>query len=314
MKRSDTAVLLVLAALWGSSYLFIRLGAGEFGPAALAGVRAAGAALVLVPLVLWSGGTAELRQRWKTIALVGLMGNALPYVLFSYAALSITAGLSSMFTATTPLFAAVISWIWLGERLSRTRVAGLLTGFGGVVWIARNQAGLAHGGASAPAVAACLTATLLYAISANLTRRRLSGVSPFVIAAGSQLTSAVVLAAPTVYYWPVAALTLRAWSAVTLLAIVCTAVAYVLFFRLIARVGAARTVAVTFLIPAFGLAWGALCLGEAVTREMILGCATIVVGTALTTGVLQLDFRKNKPCRLPFAPPTPSPTEPPSVR
>jgi len=289
MKPADFAKLLVLAALWGGSYLFIRMGAGEFGPVALAGVRAAGAAVLLLPFLFRGNAGRDLRVHWRSLVLVGVAQSALPYVLFSYAALTITAGMSSIFTATTPLFAAAIAWWWLGERPTVARAAGLGIGFAGVLWLAWDKAGVkTSSGSVGLALAACLAAALLYALAAHFAKRRLATVPPLTVAAGSQLVSAVLLAGPAVALWPAQAPSLRAWGAVAGLAVACTAVAYVLFFRLIASVGPARTVTVTFLIPAFGLLWGGLFLGERVSPHLLLGCAVILLGTALTTGVLKL--------------------------
>ena len=288
MKLSDLALLLSLAALWGGSYLFLRMGAGEFGPVALAGCRAAGAALLLLSLLLRRGGVGELRAHWKPIAVVGLAQNALPYLLFSFAALSINAGFSAILTATTPLFAAVVAWRWLGEKLSAPRLAGLAIGLAGVLWLAWDRIGAKTGGAAAGwAVGACLVAAFLYGWAANFAKQRLNRVTPLAVATGSQVTSALVLALPAVVWWPANPPSLRAWGALAALAFACTAVAYVLFFRLIAAVGAARTVTVTFLIPVFGVLWGGLFLGEPFTLAMGLGGTVVLLGTALTTGVIK---------------------------
>jgi drug/metabolite transporter (DMT)-like permease len=294
MKRSDLAILISLAALWGASYLFIRMGAGQFGALSLAGVRAAGAALVLVPVLAWRGGLREMRVHWKPIALVGITNSALPFVLFSYAALTIPAGLSSMFTAAMPLFTAVIAWLWLREKLTAMRVAGLAAGFAGVLWLVWDKAGLhagADGTSTALAIAACLSATLLYGFSANFSKRCLGNVAPMAVATGSQIVSAVVLAIPAVCLWPAMNPTPHAWGALAALAIACTALAYVLFFRLIANVGPARAMTALFLIPAFGVLWGALFLGEAFTPAMAFGCGVILAGTALTTGAIRFKAR-----------------------
>lgn len=290
MKRSDLILLLSLAALWGASYLFMRLGAGEFGAIPLAGVRAIGATLCLLPLLAWRDGLSELRAHWKPIALVGITSSALPFALFAFAALSISAGLSSIFNATTPLFAAVIGGLWLRDRLSAARVAGLVVGFAGVLWLVWDKASFKPG-ATGWAVLACLVAALLYGFSANFTKRHLGSVSPLVVAAGGQLASALLLALPAALLWPTDDPGMRAWSATIALAILCTAVAYVMFFRLIASVGASRAVTVSFLIPGFAVAWGALFLGEAFTPEMALGCAVILVGTGLTTGLIRRPVR-----------------------
>ena len=285
MKNADVAELFALAALWGGSFLFMRMGAAEFGPVALAGVRVAGAALFLMPLLRLRGQVGVLRRHWRAIFVVGVTNSALPFLCFSYAALSITAGLSAIFNAASPLFGALIAWLWLKDRLTPTRVLGLVIGFAGVLWLAWDTAGFKPGG-SGWATLACVAATLLYGWSASLTKRYLSGVAPLAVAAGSQLAAALVLAVPTLLWWPAQAPSARAWLTLALLAVLCTGVAYVMYFRLIAHVGPANAIAVTFLVPAFAVLWGWLLLGEQLGVAMLLGCAVIVLGTALATGFL----------------------------
>ncbi len=295
MKARDLIELLSLAALWGASFLFMRIGAGEFGPVALAGLRVLGAALFLLPLLALRGQLADLRVAWRPIAVVGVSNSALPFVLFAYATLSITGGLASIFNAAAPLFGALVAWLWLNEQLNRSRIAGLSVGLLGVLGLAWSNvnadAGFKPGG-SGWAIVACLAATLLYGFSANYTKRHLNGVAPLAVAAGSQSFAALFLIVPVLVWWPSQAPSLRAWSALGVLAIVCTGVAYILFFRLIAQLGASKAITVTFLIPAFGVAWGAWFLDEKVTGAMLLGCATIVLGTALASGFLALPDRK----------------------
>lgn len=285
MKTADLSELIGLAALWGASFLFMRLGAAEFGPVALAAVRVGGAALVLLPLLRWRGQFGELRRHWRSIFVVGITNSAVPFLCFSYAALSITAGLSSIFNASTPLFAAVIGWWWLKDRPSGPRIAGLAIGFAGVLGLAWEKASFKPGG-SGWAIVACLAAALMYGLSANYTKRRLQGVAPLAVAAGSQLSAALVLALPALWWWPEVMPSTHAWAMVALLAVLCTGVAYLMYFRLIAHVGPANAITVTFLIPAFAVLWGWLFLAEPLTAAMAVGCAVILLGTALATGVL----------------------------
>lgn len=295
MKAADAAELVLLAALWGASFLFMRLSAGEFGAIALAAVRVAGAALFLLPLLALRGQFGALRAAWRPIAVVGLTNSALPFVCFGYATLSITGGLASIFNAAAPLFGAAIAWLWLKDRLNRSRSVGLVIGLIGVLWLAWSnvnaQAGFKPGG-SGWAIVACLVATLFYGFSANYTKRTLSGVAPLAVAAGSQSFAALFLGVPAVLWWPALAPSLHAWTAVAALAIVCTGVAYILYFRLISHLGASKAISVTFLIPAFGVAWGAWLLDEKVTLAMLIGCAAILLGTALASGFVQLPQRK----------------------
>ena len=287
MKRADAIELTGLAAIWGASFLFMRMGAAEFGPVALAAVRVWGATLFLLPLLALRGQAGALRTHWRPIFVVGITNSALPFLCFSYAALSITAGLSSIFNAATPLFGALIAWAWLRDKLTPARMAGLAIGFLGVLWLAWDKASFKPGASSGWAVLACLAATLLYGFSGSFTKRFLTGVPPLAVATGSQLSSALLLAVPALVWWPAAMPSLTAWSAAALLAVGCTGIAYILFFRLIAHIGPANALSVTFLIPVFAVLWGWLFLHEGLTPQMLLGCAVILLGTSLTTGVLK---------------------------
>lgn len=290
MRRADAGSMLSVAAIWGASYLFIRVGAPEFGAAAMGGVRAVAAALLLLPLLLWRGQLAALRKHWRGISFVGVTNAALPFLLFNFAALTIPAGLSSILSATTPLFAALIGAIWLGERLTLTRMAGLSLGFGGVVLLV---AGKLHFLPQQDmlrtvlASLACLAATLLYGISGNFSKRYLAEAPPLAVATGSQMVAAVLLVGPALALWPAEPPSAKAWGAVLALAALCTTFAYVLFFGLIARLGASKAMSALFLIPAFGVLWGCLFLGETFSLQMGVSCLVILAGCALTTGLVE---------------------------
>jgi drug/metabolite transporter (DMT)-like permease len=287
VKSSDLAELIGLAALWGASFLFMRMGASEFGPFALAAVRVIGATAFLVPLLGLRGQLGVLKDKAGPIFVVGVLNSALPFLCFSYAALSITAGLSSIFNAATPLFGALIAWAWLKDRLTPSRMLGLAVGFAGVLWLAWDKASFKPGG-SGWAVVACLAATLCYGLAASFTKRHLTGVAPLAVATGSQLAAAIVLVVPAALFWPAAMPSHQAWMAAGALALACTGVAYIIFFRLIAHVGPANAISVTFLIPVFAVLWGWVFLGEGITPAMVAGCAVILVGTGLTTGLLRV--------------------------
>ncbi len=288
MKPRDTFELLLLAAIWGASFLFLRMGAAEFGPFALAGLRVLGASLFLLPLLWRRGEWPALRRHWRAIAVVGIANSAIPFLCFSYAALVITGGLSSVFNATTPLWGVLIAWLWLKNRPDANKLVGLAIGFVGVLWLAWDKASFkpdASGASSGLAVLACLTATMMYGLAASMTKRWLTGVPAMALAAGSQLSAAIVLLPLMLWHWPTVMPGARSWGAVVVLALVCTGVAYVLYFRLIANIGATNALSVTFLIPGFAIAWGGLFLGETVNATMIGACVVVLVGTSLVTGV-----------------------------
>jgi drug/metabolite transporter (DMT)-like permease len=294
MRKSDILELLTLAGLWGASFLFMRMGAAQFGPVALSFVRVTGATLFLLPIVTSKGLLPELRRHWRPLLVVGITNSALPFLGFSYAALAITGGLSAVFNAATPLFGALIAWLWLKDRLTLSRVLGLAIGFSGVLWLVWDKASFkpdAQGVSTGLAVLACMASTICYGFSASFTKRYLTGVPPLAVAAGSQIGAAVCLAVPAAIWWPATMPSATAWGTALLLAVLCTGVAYLLFFRLIANVGPANAISVTFLIPVFAVAWGWIFLGEGVSPAMAFGCAVIVAGTSLVTGVLKLPSR-----------------------
>lgn len=285
MRRADAGVLLLLAALWGGSFLFMRVAVPQFGPFALMALRTGIGALVLIPLVVRSGGVVELRAHAGAIAWVGLLSSALPFVLYGYAMLQLSAGFASILNATVPFWGALVAYAWAGERLGRYRVLGLAIGFAGVLVLVWGRLGFGGEGLGWP-ILAVLFATMSYGIASVATRKYLGSVSASTNAGGSLLFAALMLLPLAVLDWPREQPDSRAWLAALLLGVLCTGFAYVLFFRLIARIGSTGAIAVTFLVPAFAMFWGVLLLDETVTMRMLMGTATIFAGTALTTGLV----------------------------
>lgn len=286
MKPRDLADLVLLAALWGGSFLFMRYAAPAFGALPLMWLRVAIATACLLPVLVLRGQVGALRARIGVVTVMGLFNSAIPFVLIAWATLSITAGLASILNAAVPIMTALIGAVWLRDRLGAGRVAGLVIGMAGVVLLAADKADFKPGG-SGWALLAMVGATLCYGFAANFTKRHLTGVPPMVNAAGSQIVSAVALTPFALWAWPAQTPAPLAWAAAAVLGVGCTAIAYVLFFRLIERVGASRAVTVTFLVPVFGTLWGALFLGESVTVSMLLGGAVVLLGTGLSTGVIR---------------------------
>jgi len=281
----------LLAAIWGSSFLFMRISTVEFGPLPTAAVRVAIAAAFLLPLVLLRGLGATLVKNWRHVFLIGMFNSGIPFACFSFALLSITTGLSAILNATVPMFGALVAWLWLKDKPNHSRLLGLVVGFAGVAMLAWDKATFqadASGVAPGWAVLACLLACICYALSASYTKRYLTGLPPLVTAAGSQIGATLGLALPALWLWPAKMPGSSAWLALLVVGVLCTGIAYILYFRLIATAGPARALAVTFVVPVFAVFYGVLFLGEAVTLWMLLCAVVIVCGTALSTGLLKI--------------------------
>ncbi|WP_144156595.1 DMT family transporter [Paraburkholderia sp. BCC1885] len=296
MNSKNIFQLLVLAALWGASFLFIRIGVTDFGVAPLMALRVGIGALFLA-IVLFARrpvrqSLAILRSRALPLLVVGILNSAAPFCLFAYAELTLSAGVTSVINASAPLWGALVAYLWLKDRLSALRSAGLVIGFLGVSLLVWDQIAAPHAGSATPlsaalAAVAALGATLLYGVAANYTKRHLTGVDALTVATGTMLGATLVLIVPAVIYWPATPISLHAWGALLALGVACTGIAYMLYFHLIATIGPARAITVTFVIPIFGILWGALFLGESVSPGMLEGCVVILIGTALAVGVVK---------------------------
>lgn len=290
LRSRDLFDLVLLAALWGASFLFMRIAAPAFGPLALVEVRVLVAAAFLLPIVAMRGMLRELRANALPAAAIGVINSAIPFVLFTYATLTLTAGFASILNATMPIWTAAVAALWLRERVPWTKWLGLALGVLGVAMLVWGKVSLRPGSSQwsvTLAVAAALAATFAYGVAAHLARRIQAGVAPLVTAAGSQMGAAAVLAVPAALTWPPQSPGAALWLAALVLGIACTGVAYLLYFRLISRVGAVNAASVTFMIPLFGILWGALLLDEAVTSQMLVGGATVLAGTLLTLGLIR---------------------------
>lgn len=294
MKKIDLATMLLLAAIWGASFLFLRVASPVVGPVGVAAIRVTGATLVLLPWVIWKGQFGALRQVWPTLLVAAVLSCVLPFMGLSRASQLLPAGPLSVLNATTPMWGALVGWWWNGEKLGRQRVAGLALGLVGVAWLAEQRSGL--GGAMHwQAIALALGATLMYAIAVHHSKKYLSGLPSMAVSAGMLGTAALILVGPALWigpqpFHPAASTPLRwsdvpwsVWACLSGLAVMCTGVAYAVFYRLIERIGASRAMTVTFLIPPFGMLWGALWLGEPITAPMMLCAGIIVLGTMLST-------------------------------
>lgn len=278
MNPRDVIELVALAAIWGASFLFMRVAAPELGPVMLIEIRIAVASAFLSAWLALRGEFGTLRGRVRDVTVLGALNSALPFSLFAFATLSLPAGLASVLNATVPLFVVVIGFVWLRERLAPTKLLGLGIGFAGVFVLVGHKLTLA---ADRTAVFAGLAAAASYAFSTHYTRRRLFGVSPLAITTGCQIAASIVLLPFALAARPEHAPSMRALACALLLGVVCTGIAYVLFFRLLRNVGPARASTVTFLIPVFGMTWGFLFLDERLPLSAVLGAAIVLWGTTL---------------------------------
>jgi drug/metabolite transporter (DMT)-like permease len=284
LNARDVLDLVVLAAIWGASFLFMRIAAPEFGPVPLISTRVTVAAVFLLIILIVRGGIRDLYRHAPALIFIGAFSSALPFSLFAYSVLYVTAGFASVLNATVPLFGALVAYFWLGERFRPMRAFGLGIGFLGVLVLVWGKISFTPGG-SGWAVLAGLSASVLYGIVASFTKKYLSDVDPLISATGSQIAAALILLIPAIIYWPEATPSPLSTISALALGIVCTGIALVFFFRLISRVGPAKAITVTYLIPAFGVFWGYLFLDEPVTVNMLAGCGVILLGTGVANNI-----------------------------
>jgi drug/metabolite transporter (DMT)-like permease len=287
--RGWLPIYLMLGLVWGTSFLFLRTAAQSMGPLPTAWGRVTLAALCLLPLLAWKGQLTQMIRLWKPMIVMGMLNSGLPFLCYSYAVQSLPISMTSVLNATTPLLTALIAWAWLGERLNSSRAFGLLLGLVGVAlltWRAPGDVSLSDGGLGLPMLA-CLMATTSYGLSSSFNQRYLSQVPPLVSATGSQLGASLGLLVPALWSWPDHAPSAQAWMALGALSVFCTALAYLWFFWLMGRIGAARSSTVIFMVPVVSTTLGMLLLDEEITPWM-MGCASLILlGTALSLGLLR---------------------------
>jgi drug/metabolite transporter (DMT)-like permease len=303
VRTKDLLALVLLAAIWGSSYLFIRVAVDPLGPLVVALVRVVVGSLGLGGYALLAKRRAELPKLGRAFLVLGLTNSAIPYGLIAFAELHLTASLAGILNATTPLFTALVVALWNRERIPGKMLAGLLLGMSGVaVLLGWNPA--PFGGWLALSVLAMLLASFAYGFASAYAKRALTGVSSLGAAAGQQMAAALILAPFGI--GTVAAgksdtsPSLHVALAVLALGLLCTSLAYLLYFHLIANTGAVNTSSVTFLIPVFGILWSALFLNEPVRLSMVIGLAVILSSVTLVTG-MRLPFGRLTLRRVGFA-------------
>lgn len=300
IKARHVAELLLLSVVWGCAYLFTRSAVPEFGPAPLIALRMGIAFLVLLPILVARGLLPLLRLHAKTLAIQGTVFTALSFVLIAWAALTISAGLSSILSATAPMFGAIVAWIFLKEKIYGWRLAGLALGLVGVTILVWGKVSLRTDSTSMRitlAIVAGLASSVLWGMAANFSRVQLSKIDPLVTTAGTMLAASVFML-PFAWWewqsagslrgdgiaqvhWPSA----RAWAEALFLGVICSGLGMLMYFRLLKEIGTVPTMSVTFMSPVVALLLGAWYLHEPVTVQIVLGCIVVLMGTGLSAGI-----------------------------
>ncbi len=272
----SAAELTLLGAIWGGSFLFMRIAAGDFGPIALVETRLLFGVLILFPF-LWRVRGRLRASHWLRFAIVGALNSAIPFVLFAWGAERAPAGIGAISNSMTVLFTILVGFLAFGERIGSARALALIGGFVGVVVLA---SGRTAGANVELAATAGTLASLCYGVAINLVKRYLLDLPPGAIAAGT-LTCSTIFVAPLAWWaWPAMPIPLKSWACAITLGVLCTGFAYALMYRLVQRVGPARASTTTYLIPLFGVAWAWLFLGEEPTATMLIA-GVLILGSVI---------------------------------
>ncbi|PGS56297.1 DMT family transporter [Bacillus sp. AFS041924] len=286
MKFKDGMALFGLAALWGASFLFIRISSPVFGPFLTIQGRVTFAAFALVLYLVITKGSLHFIKRWRQYLIIGVLNAAIPFTLIATSALHLTASISSILNSLTPIFTALVVWFWSNEKLGIRKWLGIMVGVLGVI--------LLVGWSSIPftynvkiAIGLAVLSTISYGIAGVYAKKAFVGVPALSLATGQQIGAAILLLPFTLLNLPTIThkVSVVAILAVLALALFCTAIAYLLYFYLIESVGPTKTLSVTFLIPVFGMIWGVLILKEHITLGMLLGFIVILCSVFLISEI-----------------------------
>ena len=283
MSAADLLRLAVLAACWGLAFVFIRVAVQPLGAFVLVELRALLGCLVLLLYASMSGVAIDWRRNWRKFVIFGALGSAFPFTLIALAQTVLSASFAVVLVTMAPLFSALIAAFWLGDRMTVRKTGGLLLGLVGVAFLTGFKPDSA--GAAPPwAVALALATAALYGVAGVYSKRHLAGIAPLAAAAGSQLGAALLLLPLAVVFPPNAAPSLVQWLNVAALAVFSSALAFILYFRLIDSIGPVKTASVNYLTPLFGVAGGVLVLGEPLSANLLIGLAMILAGVTLLFG------------------------------
>ncbi|TQR30213.1 DMT family transporter [Brevibacillus brevis] len=295
MKSKVLSALFGLAALWGASFLFIRIASPVLGPFLTIQGRVTIAAIALLIYTACIGRSADFQSRWKQYLILGALNAAIPFMLIATAAIHLNASMSAILNSLTPVFSALVAWGWIKETLTLGKWVGIIVGIIGVAILV--------GWSSIPltfevivAVGLSILSTVSYGFGGVYAKKALAGVPPLSVAVGQQIGASILLIPFTLFNLPTSmdSLTPAAIFSVVGVAIFCTAIAYPLFFYLISNAGPTKTQSVTLLIPLFGMIWGVVFLDETITAGMITGLI-VILGSIFLIYDIRPQPAKNKP-------------------
>jgi drug/metabolite transporter (DMT)-like permease len=292
VSRRHLLMLVVLASLWGASFMFIKVGVRELHPTTLVCLRLGIGALTLLPILLVRFGARESVRQMRgwlgPLVLTGLVNSAIPIVSLSWAEKRIDSGLAAVIQAAAPLFTALLAlWFVRSERVTGSRLVGLVVGFGGVALLVGAQPS-----GDLTAALAVVFSAICYAVAALYAARRLAEAPPLVSSVGALGAATIALLPLALTHLPAQFPSWEVTGAVLALSIGGTGVAYLLYYALLAGAGASKSILVTYLVPALALAYGAIFLGEPLTVAALGGLALVLVGVALGTGALRAAGRR----------------------
>lgn len=280
MAAADLLRLIALAACWGLAFVFIRVAVPSTGPFALVEMRALIASILLYGYLRATGVPLDLPRNWTRYAVSGALGSAIPFAMIAVAQTAQSASYSVVLVGMAPMFSALIAALWMGERFTWQKGAGLLIGLSGVALLT----GWNPSAVEAPpfwAVGLTLGAAALYGLAGVYAKKYTAGIPPQAQATGSQMAAALMLLPPALFAMPQAVPSMLVWANIVALAAFSSALAFMLYFRLIANIGPVKTVSVNYLTPLFGVAGGVLFLDEKLTANILLGALAILAGLTL---------------------------------
>ncbi|MDP1677472.1 MAG: EamA family transporter [Bacteroidota bacterium] len=283
MLLFDYVLLITLAAIWGSSFIFMRVLAPALGPVATADMRLLIAGIALTLYLRLRNQRLDLVKNLKRYIIIGLLNSGIPFLLFSFAALYLPSSISVIINSLTPLFGVLFSILWLSEKMTAKKISGIALGIVGVI-IIRGSGNLELNVMTTVAMAACVLATMLYGLASTYVKLHAKDIASSAVATGSQLVAGILLL-PLIYFFPTRTeLTITIALTTIAFALFCSAIAYVIFYRLLKNLGTTKALSVTFLIPVFGFIWGYIFLQEEITAIMIIGSVFVLSGIYFVTG------------------------------